>query len=50
MTDSKTYDPERVRQGEIILRHGWSRGVFFAALVGLVALAAAGAVAGFVLT
>ena len=39
MDERKTYDPQDVRQGEIILRHRWSRFIFIAALAGLVVAA-----------
>lgn len=35
----KTYSAQDVRQGEIILRHRWSRIIFFGALAGIVLVA-----------
>jgi hypothetical protein len=35
----KTYPAEKARQGEIILRHRWSRLIFFGTLVVVVILA-----------
>lgn len=42
----KTYSVRDVRQGEVILRHRWSRWIFFGGLAGLVLLLAILGVAG----
>jgi hypothetical protein len=38
-SDAKTYSPQEVRQGRIILRKPWQRALFVVGLVGFVVLA-----------
>lgn len=37
--DTKTYSPQEVRQGRIILRKSWQRALFIVGLIGIVVLA-----------
>jgi hypothetical protein len=38
-SDAKTYSPQEVRQGRIILRKSWQRALFVIGLIGIVVLA-----------
>ena len=38
-SDAKTYSPQEVRQGRIILRKPWQRALFIVGLIGIVVLA-----------
>ena len=38
-TEAPTYSAQQVRQGDIVLRKPWERGVFIAGLVGAIVLA-----------